>query len=251
MQLDKLLKKIRGNDHRAAYRAIAQLRAPHDASLADVVAAYKPKDEQRRFQYELAGIVLREGTAGVARRWFTLGTAEQRHRLLLEIQQYLNEWASEGIVELAITALDERDDKLRGYALLCVRAALKMEDTEKFFTPERRARIAQALVRAMARHEERPLGLFWLEKYVELLGLVGDESVLERLERLRPFAGASRRTTVEKLDPENMPAPYPKKAADFSPGVPVPAARVWDRGTGLLEIKILEQALRQIRARKA
>lgn len=196
MQLDKLLKKIRGNDQRAAYRAIAQLR---------------------------------EGTAGLARRWFTLGTAEQRHRLLLEIEQYLNEWASEGIVELAITALDEPDDKLRGYALLCVRAALKMEDTEKFCTPERRARIAQALVRAMARHEERPLGLFW---------------------RLRPFAGASRRTTVEKLDPENMPAPYPKRAADFSPGVPVPVARVWDRGTGLLEIKILEQALRQIRARK-
>ncbi|HSA90504.1 MAG TPA: hypothetical protein VLF42_11455 [Burkholderiales bacterium] len=145
MQLDKLLKKIRGNDQRAAYRAIAQLR---------------------------------EGTAGLARRWFTLGTAEQRHRLLLEIEQCLN---------------------------------------------------AQALVRAMARHEERPLGLFW---------------------RLRPFAGASRRTTVEKLDPENMPAPYPKRAADFSPGVPVPVARVWDRGTGLLEIKILEQALRQIRARK-
>jgi len=36
--------------------------------LIDTVASYKPKDEQRRFQYELAGIVLREGTQGLARR---------------------------------------------------------------------------------------------------------------------------------------------------------------------------------------
>ena len=249
MQLDKLLKKIRGKDHRAAYRAIAQLRFPHDASAAAIVAAYKPKDEQRRFQYELAGVVLREGTAGLARRWFTLGTEEQRAQLLQEIEQYLNEWASEGIVELAITALEEPDDKVRGHALLCMRTAVTWDGTQKFITPERRARITQALVTAMARHEERPLGLFWLEKYVELLGLVGDESVLERLERLRPFAGASRRTTFEKLDPENMPMPYPKKAADFPPGVPVPVARIWDRGTGLLEIKVLEAALKRIRAR--
>lgn len=227
MQLERLLKKIRGNDARAAFRAIAQLRFPHDASAAGLLASYKPKDEQRRFQYALAGIVLQE------------------------IEQYWNEWASEGALELAITALDERDDKVRGYALLCIRAALTQQSTGKFVTPERRARIAQALVRAMARHDERPLGLFWLEKYVELLGLTADASVLERLEKLRAVAGASRRTTVEKLDPENMPAPYPKGAADFPPGVPVPVARIWDRGTGLLEIEILEKALKQIRARKA
>jgi hypothetical protein len=250
LQLDKLLKKIRGNDARAAYRAIAQLRFPHDASVADAVAAYKPKDAQRRFQFELAGIVLREGTAGLARRWFTLGTAEQRHHLLGEIEQFLNEWASEGIVELAITALDEPDDKLRGYALLCVRTAVTFDGTRKFITPERRARIAQALVRAMARHDERPLDLFWLEKHVELLGLVGDESVVERLERLRPFAGASRRTRVEKLDADNLPYPYPKDPKDWPPGLPKPVARVWDVGTGLLEIRTLEKALERIRARK-
>jgi hypothetical protein len=103
----------------------------------------------------------------------------------------------------------------------------------------------------MARHDERPLGLFWLEKYVELLGLVGDQTVLERLEKLRAFAGASRRTTLEKLDPQNMPAPYPKSSRDFPPGVPVPVARVWDVGTGLLEIEILEKALKRIRERQA
>jgi hypothetical protein len=86
--------------------------------------------------------------------------------------------------------------------------------------------------------------------YVELLGLVGDRSVLQRLERLRPFSGASRRVTVEKLDPQNMPFPYPKNAADFPPGVPVPVAQLWDRGTGLLEIKVLETAIERIRARK-
>lgn len=251
MQLDGLLRKIRGKDYRAAYRAIAQLRFPHDAALADVVAGYKPKDEQRRWQYELAGIVLREGTAGLARRWLTLGTPAQRHQLLQEIGQYLNEWASEGAVDLAIAALDEPDDKIRAYALLCVRAAIEMEGTQKFVTAERRARIAQALVRAMARHDERPLGLFWLEKYVELLGLAGDETVLERLERLRPFSGASRRTYTEKPDTENMPLPYPKRAADIPPGVPVPVARIWDVGTGLLEIKTLEAALKRIRERKA
>jgi hypothetical protein len=249
--VEKLLKKIRGKDYRAAYRAIAQLRFPHDAALSDIVASYKPKDEQRRFQYQLAGIVLREGTAGLARGWFALGTQEQRHQLLTEITQFWNEWESEGAVELAITALDEPDDKVRGYALLCVRTALSWEGTQKFITPERRARIMRALVTAMARHEERPRGLFALEKYVELLGLVGDESVLERLERLRAIAGASRRTFTEKLDPENMPLPWPKRAADIPPGVPVPVAQVWDVGTGLLEIKILEKALKQIRARKA
>ncbi|MGH8519765.1 MAG: hypothetical protein ACREUE_20115, partial [Panacagrimonas sp.] len=122
--VEKLLKKLRGKDYRAAYRAIAQLRFPHDASLSDIVASYKPKDEQRRFQYHLAAIVLREGTAGLARRWFTLGTQEQRHQLIGEIEQFWREWESEGAVELAITALDEPDDKVRGYALLCVRAAL-------------------------------------------------------------------------------------------------------------------------------
>jgi len=240
LQLDRLLKKIRGNDARAAYRAIAQLRFPHDASAAAIVAAYKPKDEQRRFQFELAGIVLREGTLGLAGRWFGLGNEEQRRHLLQEIEQFLHEWESEGIVELAIAALDEPNDKVRGYALLCTRAVLTMQGTAKFVTPERRARITLALVRAIARHDERPLGLFWLEKYVELLGRVGDESVLERLEKLRAVAGASRRTTVEKLDPIDLP-----------PGVPVPVARVWDRGTGLLEIEILETALKRIRARKA
>lgn len=247
MQLDKVLKKIRGNDARAAYRAIAQLRFPHEATVAGIIASYKPKDEQRRFQYQLAGVVLREGTMGLARRWFTLGTQEQRHQLLQEIPQFWNEWASEGTVELAIVALDEPDDKVRGYALICVKAAVE----STWMTAERRVRIAQALVRAMARHEHKPLGLFWLEKYVELLGLVGDESVIERLEKLRAVAGASRRTRVEKLDPNKLPDPYPKDPEDWPAGLPKPGYRVWDVGTGLLEIETLEEALRRIRARKA
>jgi hypothetical protein len=250
LQLDKLLTKIRGRDHRAAYRAIAQLRFPHDAGVADVIASYKPKDEQRRFQYRLAGIVAREGTMGLARQWFALGTEEQRHQLLQEIPQYWGEWASEGAVELTIVALDEANDKVRAHALIAVEAAVTIESTKKFITSERRARVTQALVRAMARHEEKPLGLLWLEKYVKLLGELGDQSVLERLEKLRPFAGASRRTFTEKLDPDNLPLPWPKRAADIPPGVPVPVAMVSDVGTGLLEIKVLEEALKRIRERR-
>jgi len=253
LQLEQLLKKIRSKDHRSAYRAIAQLRAPHDASLIDVVGSYKPKDEQRRFQYELAGIVLREGTAGLARRWLELGTDEQRRVLLQEISQYWDEWADQGTVDLAIAALDERDDKVRGYALICAKTALESDKAVGWVTPERRARITEALVRAMARHEERPIALFWLERYVELLGLTAnasDAAVLGRLERLRAFAGASRRTTMEKLDPDNLPYPYPKDPKDWPPDLPKPVYRVMDRGTGLLEIKTLETALRRIRARK-
>jgi hypothetical protein len=187
LQLEQLLKKLRGKDYRSAYRAIPRLRKLDDGSLAAIVASY-------------------------------------------------------------IAALDERDDKVRGYAVICVKAALEFDKTAGWFTPERRARITQALVRAMARHEERPLGLFWLEKYVELLGLTGGASVLERL---RAFAGASRRTTMEKLDPDNMPFPYPKDPKDWPPDLPKPVYRVWDVGTGLLEIKILETALKRIRARSS
>jgi len=102
----------------------------------------------------------------------------------------------------------------------------------------------------MARHNQRPLELFWLEKYVELLGLTArasDELVIARLERLRPFAGASRRTVVEKLDPDHLP--FGSREVAEKKGVPLPVARVWDRGTGLLEIKLLETALKQIRGR--
>ena len=65
--------------------------------------------------------------------------------------------------------------------------------------------------------------------------------------RLRVFAGASRRTVMEKLAPDNLPSPHPKH--DWPEGLPKPVYRVWDRGSGLLEIKVLESALKQIRAR--
>jgi hypothetical protein len=38
---------------------------------------------------------------------------------------------------------------------------------------------------------------------------------------------------------------------DWPPGLPKPGHRVWSLGTGLLEIEILETALKRIRARKA
>lgn len=243
--LEKLLTKLRGKDHRAAYRAIPALCRLNDASLAAIVGSYKPKDEQRRFQLELARIALGGGIQALAREWLRLGTDEQRRNLLSEISQYWKEWDGEGSVELAIAALEEPEDKTRGYALLCVMAALHFSNV----SAEQRARVTRALVRTMARHEERPLGLFWLVKYVELLGMTAsasDGDALTQLERLRPFSGASRRTVFEKLDPDNLP--WPDNILAEKKGVRL-VASVWDLGTGLLEIKVLETALRQIRAR--
>lgn len=243
--IQKLLAKLRGKDHRAAYRAIPQLCRLDDGSLAAVVASYKPTDEQRRFQYVLARIALAEGIGDLAKQWLQLGTQEQRRTLLSEISQFWSEWSGDGAVELTISALDEPDDKVRGYALLCVKAAIGSVSSEQ------RARISQALVKAMARHNERPMELFWLERYVELLGLTArasDELVLARLERLRPHAGEPRRTLVEKLDPDNLP--FGSRLVAEKKGAPLPVARVSSLGTGRLDGAILENALKQIRARR-
>lgn len=241
--VEKLLTKLRGKDYRAAYRAIPQLRKVDDGSLAGVVASYKPKDEQRRFQLEVARIALAEGIRGLTTHWLRLGTAEQRCILLQEIGP---EWGDEWQVEIAIAALEEPDDKVRGYAVSLAKGAAERGAS---ISPEQRARITQGLVQAMARHNERPLELLWLKWYVELLGLTArasDELVIARLERLRPFSGASRRTVFEKLDPDNLP--WPHNVLAEKKGVRL-VATVSDLGTGLLEIKILESALQQIRAR--
>src|SRR5688500_11143630 len=242
--VEKLLTKLRGKDYRAAYRAIPQLCRLNDKSLAAVVASYKPKDEQRRFQFELARIALAEGIGGLTRQWLRLGTEEQRRVLLQEIGP---EWGDEWMVEIAIAALEEPDDKVRGYAVLVAKGAVQRGAR---ISPAQRARITQGLVRAMARHNERPLELFWLPWYVELLGLTADASdelVIGRLERLRPFSGASRRTVFEKLDPDNLP--WPHNVLAEKKGVRL-VATVSYLATGLLEIELLETSLRQIRARK-
>jgi hypothetical protein len=241
--VEKLLAKLRGKDYRPAYRAIPQLCRLNDGSLAAVVASYKPKDEQRRFQLELARIALAEGIRGLTMQWLRIGTEEQRRVLLQELG---TDWDDEWRVEIAIAALEEANDKVRGYAVLC---ALEVARPGAL-SPDQRGRIAPALTLAMARHDERPMELFWIEKYVELLGLTAkgsDELVIARLEGLRPFSGASRRTMMEKLDPDNLPFPHPKH--DWPAGLPKPVYRVWDRGTGLLEIAILETALKRIRGR--
>ena len=241
--VEKLLTKLRSKNDRAAYGAIPQLLKLDDGSLAALVASYQPKDEQRRFQFELARIALAEGIGGLTKQWLRIGNEEQRRVVLQELGP---EWDHEWRVEIAIAALEEPSDKVRGYAVLCALDIARRGAAR----PDQRARITQALVRAMARHNQRPLELFWLEKYVELLGLTArasDELVIARLERLRAFAGASRRTVVEKLDPDNLP--FGSREVAEKKGVPLPVARVWDLGTGLLEIKLLETALKQIRGR--
>ena len=239
--VEKLLAKLRGKNDRAAYGAIPQLLKLDDGSLAALVASYKPKDEQRRFQYELARIALTEGIVGLTKQWLRLGSAEQRGVLLQEIGP---DWDHEWKIEIAIAALEEPDDKVRGYAVVLARYA-----APQGINADQRARMTQGLVRAIARHNERPLELLWLQWYVELLGLTAnasDELAIAQLERLRPFSGASRRTAWEKLDPDNLP--WPTSVLAEKKGVR-PMATLWEFGTGLLEIKVLESALKQIRAR--
>ena len=239
--VEKLLAKLRGKNDRAAYGAIPQLLKLDDGSLGALVASYKPKDEQRRFQYELARIALTEGIVGLTKQWLRLGSAEQRGVLLQEIGP---DWDHEWKIEIAIAALEEPDDKVRGYAVVLARYA-----APQGINADQRARMTQGLVRAMARHNERPLELLWLQWYVELLGLTAnasDELAIAQLERLRPFSGASRRTAWEKLDPDNLP--WPTSVLAEKKGVR-PMATLWEFGTGLLEIKVLESALKQIRAR--
>ncbi|HWV91389.1 MAG TPA: hypothetical protein VNZ59_15045 [Burkholderiales bacterium] len=147
-------------------------------------------------------------------------------------------------IEIAIAALEEPDDKVRGYAVVLAKYA-----APQGINADQRARMTQGLVRAIARHNERPLELLWLQWYVELLGLTAnasDELAIAQLERLRPFSGASRRTAWEKLDPDNLP--WPTSVLAEKKGVR-PVATLWEFGTGLLEIKVLESALKQIRAR--
>jgi hypothetical protein len=215
-----------------------------DGSLAAVVASYKPKDDQRRFQFEVARIALAEGVGRSDE-----AMAADRHRQSSAAsccRKSGPEWGDEWQVEIAIAGLEEPDDKVRGYAVVLAKHA-----AQRGISADQRARITQRLVRAMSHHDEHPKRLFWLEYYVELLGLTAnasDQAVIERLERLRPFAGVSRRTVTEKLDPDNLPLPHPKH--DWPAGLPKPVVRVWDVGTGLLEIKSLESALKQIRARR-
>ncbi|HEU5176891.1 MAG TPA: hypothetical protein VFU24_05510, partial [Burkholderiales bacterium] len=166
--VEKLLAKLRGKDYRPAYRAIPQLCRLDDGSLAGIVASYKPKDDQRRFQFEVARIALAEGIGGLTKQWLRIGTEEQRRVLLQEIGP---DWDDEWKVEIAIAALEEPDDKVRGYAVLLAKYA-----AQRGISADQRARITQRLVQAMARHDEHPKQLFWLERYVELLGLTANAS---------------------------------------------------------------------------
>jgi hypothetical protein len=54
--------------------------------------------------------------------------------------------------------------------------------------------------------------------------------------------------TGRRIAPFRLPFPHPKH--DWPAGLPKPVYRVSDRGTGLLEITLLESALKRIRRRR-
>jgi hypothetical protein len=271
-----LLKQLRGKDHRLAFRAIPELRRLDDGSLANIVSGYKAKDEQREFQFLVARIVLDKGIAGLVEKWTELPSPDWRQRLISEIGQFLDAWIEESLIDLLIRALNDPHEKVGGQAVVVLRAGLQelspkalkslaktdigkaslqmKENVQKWATPRRRAQITEALVAALARHSGNPKGLTWVEWYVDLLGYTANKSdqlAIELVEKLLPLSGEPRRVEYQKLDPSNLP--WPTNVLAEKKGVPpgTPMTRIAYIATGLLDIAVIETALKRIRSRES
>jgi hypothetical protein len=268
---DSLLKKIRSKDFRVAYKAIAQLRHSDDESLAHIIAAYKPRDEQRAFQYHVALIVLREGIAGLITEWHTLSSSEWRERLVDEIGQFPELWTAESTIDLLIHAIDDPVIGVNTRAILglhhCIvdidvkeqrataktisgKATLDAKRTLKgWITRGRRNAITQAVLRLMRQPYKNKPDIGLLQWSVELLGHTAnreDLAVIDQLSELRTIAGEPYTTSYEDFDPDNLPWPE-QTLADTKRITPTVGIRYIP--TGLLDIDILETALESIRNR--
>ncbi|MBI2360349.1 MAG: hypothetical protein HYV04_15860 [Deltaproteobacteria bacterium] len=266
------MKQLRGKDYRLAFKAIAELRNSSERSLASIVSGYKAKDEQRAFQYLVARIVLEKGVGGLAEKWHELPSPEWRENLMSEIRQFLDLWAEESLIDLLINALNDADLRVcrRGVTALreCLeelsvkeeREARKTESGQRFLagkerlqswvTPQRRARIAQTVTRALEQHSENPWALTWPSWYIELLGYTAnktDESAIAVLSGLRRFAGEPYKVSYQRLDPSNLP--WPEKLLSERKGV-IPTLRIAHHPTGLLDISVLDTALKRISDRE-
>ena len=268
-------KRLRGSNFRHAVEAVAALRHLDAAERAGLVPTTGPKDEQRAFQFHIARIVAQGGVREVAARWDELRPAHWREELVTEIGQAFHLWVDEGTMEVLIAALEDADPHVArrapGPLIECVRersekerrqwrktirgnAALQAYDQARaWITPVRRGRVARAATATIERHVPAAHGVvIWPERYIELLGLTadrGDARAIAVLESIRPLAGEPRRSQVERLDPHNLPWPTSLLAAKkgIPPGTPI--VRVWSVPTGLLDLKVLEEAIERIRRR--
>jgi hypothetical protein len=276
-RLDYLLKKVLGRDFFAACKAVAELRRDQDASVSEAIASLKVKDEQRAFQCLIATIVLNKGISGLAEKWSELPDTVWRETLLRdcllsEFSNHLDQWVDESTIDLFIRAVDDPDVKVSGRAVIGLRECLaplsKKEQTamaktisgkarldaklklNDCVTSERRRRITAAILGKLKNHQGDPRQIPWFDWHVEVLGYVAnrnDGEVIEVLTGFSSIAGEPFTTSYSEFDPNNLP--WPDKLLAEKKGV-TPTLAIRYTPTGLLDINLLNMALRSINQRE-
>lgn len=267
-----LSKRLRGGSFRHAVEAVAALRRLDPSSRAGLVPSITPEDEQRGFQLLIARLVAEGGVHGLAARWRELPSPQWREMLVSEIGQAFHQWVDEGTIELLLAALDDPEAKVARRAVgpliarlrerpgkerkeiaktLRGKAALEASDqAAAWMTPGRRARIAKSVTAALERCADNPKALTWPDDYIELLGhsaTRADQRALALLEGFRAMAGETRRSEVEALDPESLPSSTSMVAERKGVAPGTRFVRISSRGTGLLDLRRLEDAIERIR----
>jgi hypothetical protein len=273
--MSDISKRLRGKDFRKAVQAMAELRHLPQATAAGLIPSISTEDEQRSFQLVVARLVAEGGARRLAARWCELPSPEWRESLLVEIAQGLHLWVEEGTVELLLAALNDPNDTVARRALNpllhCLRersgkerkamaktlsGKISLETADQvagLLTPAHRARIAEAVTAALGRCAGNPKALTWPDDYIELLGLTAcrtDQHAIALLEGFRATAGETRRSKVERLDPDNLP--WSTSMLAERKGIPpgTPFVRIHSIPTGLLDLKRLEEAIERIRRRE-
>lgn len=266
---DTLLKALRGRSFRRAMRAIAELRAGRDPTLADIIAGFRASDDQRSTQYLLARIVLSHGVRGLVNEWTTLTDPMWRTELVSEIEQALDLWTDEATVDLILTALEDpsRDVRMKAvWGLVAIvrdipardrraaradasrRAIAARDSLRGWLTPARRSRASRGLVAMLEQHRQEPY--VNLPQIVEALGYAAepdDVDARQALESLRSQSGEAFHVSYETVDPTTLD--WRERLLAERKGIAPDRikARLVHRGTGLLDQEVLESALQRIK----
>src|SRR6266850_8042863 len=267
---ETLLKALRSPRFRAAVKAIAELRASRDATLAGVVEGYPAPDEQRAFQYRVARAVLEHGVSGLVTGWPALGDPKWRAELVSEIGQALDQWVDEATVDLMLAALDDPSRNVRAKAVWAIvgivcdipererraaravshrRAIAARDALRAWLTPARRSQITRGLLDMLDQHRQEPSVV--LAQIVETLGYTAtpdDVDALGALEALRSQSGEPFHVTHETLDESKLD--WRDRLLAERKGIAPERikARISYRPTGLLDQKVLIDALERIQA---
>ena len=247
---ETLLKTVRGPSFRRAMKAVAELRAANNPTLAAIVAAYRPPDAQRGAQYRIARIVLANGVRGLVSEWPHLADETWRAELISEMEQALDLWVDEATVDLVLTALEDPSREVRAKAVWGLMSVRARDTLSEWVTPARRARATRGLVAMLERHGAA--SEIVLPQIVETLGHTAtrdDGDAVRALEALRPRSGEPFLVTHEALDESKLD--WRERLLAERQGI-APARikmRIAHRPTGLLDGKRHESSLQRIRAR--